>query len=208
MNKRTKPLSCLAAVLLLTGACGDDGGSGDTGSMATTGDASTSGPAESDDSTGGSTGGSTADSTGGSTGDTGGEAFCPDDGRATLRLNLLAEGQQPVEADRLTYALFTSWPPMGAPARSQLLSGSEVAFPYELVDTAVKTGDYALYVCFDPDGDTPVESVCDDDELWVLYDDGALLTIEAGQVVDITLDLVAGTGTLDANQPAADLGCG
>src|SRR5689334_16980685 len=107
MNEHIKPLSRLAALLLLIGACGDDEGSGDEASMATTGDASTSGPAESDDSTGGSTGVSTGDSTGGSTGDTGGESgFCPDDGRATLRLNLLAEGQQPVEADRLTYALF------------------------------------------------------------------------------------------------------
>src|SRR5262245_4477063 len=99
MNQHTKLLSRVAAVLLLTGACGDDGGGdGDTASMATTSDASTTGPAESADSTGGSTGAST--------GDTGSEpVFCPDDGRATLRLNLLAEGQQPVEADRLTYAL-------------------------------------------------------------------------------------------------------
>ncbi|MCA9706652.1 MAG: hypothetical protein KDK70_12435 [Myxococcales bacterium] len=193
MNRNTQPLACLVA-LLLVGACGDDG-SGDTGSMNTTMATSTTDASE-------SSAEGPADSTSG-----GGLAFCPDDGRATLRLSVLAEGQQPVEADRLTYALFESWPPMAAPARSELLPGSEVAFPYELVDTAVKAGEYALYVCFDPDGDTPVEAVCDDDELWLLYDGGNLLSIEAGQVVDVTIDLVAGTGTLDGSQAAADLGC-
>ncbi len=208
-------------MILLSGtaaACGQTSAerppSGEPAATSGTTDATTGARAPEGDSTGSSgepvgdsSTGDDLDGTGTTTGGDDVAEVCPAQGRATLRLAVDAPGRRPAPSDRLTVALFTVWPPTGAPARSEQLPGAALSFPEVLIDTEVEPGDYVVYVCFDPGGDSPTNGACGDDDLWMLHDGGRPLSVEAGTVVGLDFDLVAGTSRLEAVDTARALGC-
>ena len=133
---------------------------------------------------------------------------CPEDGAASLLLTITT-GVDPstiTADDAFIYGLFSAWPPRGAPTAFKLLGSADILPTIELTDLAVPPGDHFVYVCVDKGGDD-LMGVCGDEDVWMVFSTSAPLTLVAGQIQPLALDLTTQTGDAAAPLDPATVGC-
>lgn len=136
------------------------------------------------------------------------DKVCPEDGAASLLLTVTT-GVDPstlTADDAFIYGLFSAWPPRGAPTAFKLLASADILPTIELTDLAVPPGDHFVYVCVDKGGDD-LMGVCGDEDLWMVFSTSAPLTLTAGQIQPLALDLTSQTGDAPPALDPATVGC-
>jgi hypothetical protein len=127
---------------------------------------------------------------------------CPARGKSSL--NIVVKSSHGVaDADTLLYALFTNFPST-LPTSYRKVAGKDVHFPATIIDNKLTPATYAaFYVCLDV-GSNSGMGLCTAEDSFVL--DRTPLTLGAGQIVTMTVDLDSHTATASIEAPA-DHGC-
>ena len=131
--------------------------------------------------------------------------ICPQPGKATMNLTVRSS-QAPTAADRLIFALFTTFPST-TPARTRIVPGAQVIFPQTLLDNAVVPGSYgAIYVCFDVGGNSGT-GLCTDEDAFLLATPLPRMEFPVGKIVNLVVDLDTHTSSTQGVDEPSALGC-
>jgi hypothetical protein len=132
-------------------------------------------------------------------------SVCPLPGKASMHV-VVQSSRTPTSNDQLRVALFQTFPSM-SPTSAQAVPGASLAFPRTVIDNGLPPGNYtALYACFDVNADSGM-GLCTAEDSFVLYISPAPMSFPVATIVNLVVDLDAGTVTVTSvDDPAAD-GC-
>lgn len=132
-------------------------------------------------------------------------SVCPQAGKATMNL-VVRSSLLPSPADRLIYALFTTFPST-TPASTLIVAGNQLAFPETILDDAVTPGNYAaIYVCFDVGGNSGT-GLCTSEDTYVFAIPSSPMVFQADKILNLVVDLDTRELSIQGIDDPAALGC-
>jgi len=130
---------------------------------------------------------------------------CPKPGKSSMNLTIRS-AKMPAPADRLIFALFSTFPSM-SPARTRVVASDKIAFPQIILDNSLTPGNYAaLYVCFDVGGNSG-SGLCSDEDAFLLATPTTPLSFPVDSIVNLNIDLDNRQLTVQGIDTPASRGC-
>jgi hypothetical protein len=141
----------------------------------------------------------------------GADDVCPQPDKASLLLTIQtgltdADIAALGARDILTFALFSSWPPSGAPLDFKVFPKAELQPTMTYKNTSAPAGDHVVYVCIDRGGDD-LMGICGDEDAWMFYPANGALSLPAGIIQPLTFDIPSQIATVADPIDLATAGC-
>ncbi len=131
---------------------------------------------------------------------------CPTEGNATLELDLV-KADPPGPGDVMVVALFNVSPPEGLPAEFRQFTGDALNFPVTFVANDLEPGGWAITVCYDVGGGDLFNDCAGEGDIAEAVDEGALIDLQAGDIINVEFDFDSRTNTAPASVDPASVPC-